>query len=414
MENSILILGAAALQVPLIKYVKNQGYNVIVVSIPGNYPGFSIADKCVYCDIRDVDSILNAVSNDEILAVLTDETDIAVPTVAILAEKLGIAGNDPKIAEIYANKYLMRQQCRAIGVSVPRFFHASTLNEIIANYDSIRYPAIMKPEDNQGSRGIYVINDKQEILSHFDESIKYSKTGYIIVEEFFKGKEVVVEGFVSNGEYMNFGIAERRYFDLEDVLIPCQTIFPAVVSDAIRNKLIHAERDLHSFLNPSFGMIHSEYLINEKTNEYILVETALRGGGVYISSHLIPYYTGIDNYKLLFNAALGKQISLGDAEKERNTAASAYVCFSLPAGEVISVNGVQEVHSNPSVKVCDIEDLREGSIVEKMINKTQRLGPIILVADNRELLETEIKKIQKTLNIKVKTSGGDEAEIIWK
>jgi carbamoyl-phosphate synthase large subunit len=414
MEKSVLILGAAALQVPIIKYVKERGYNVIVVSIPGNYPGFKLADKSVYCDVRDVDSIMEAIKDDQILAVLTDETDITVPTVALLADKLGLAGNDPHIAEIYANKFRMRQQCQKVGVSVPRFFHASTMEEVAAKYESISYPAIMKPEDNQGSRGIYILYSKEEIALHFAESINFSKTRNVIVEEYFKGKEVVVEGFVYNGQYLNFGIAERRYFDIDELLIPCQTIFPAIINDEMQRTLIQSECKLHASLKPSFGMIHSEYLINEDTNEYILVETALRGGGVYISSHLVPYYSGINNYELLFDAALGKTISLEEAELQRETAASGYVCFTLPEGEIISVEGVKELRNIPSVKVSDVEELQVGTHVGKMVNKTQRLGPIILKADNRETLEQEIIKIQNTLTIRVKSNAGLTSEIIWK
>lgn len=409
----MLILGAAALQVPIIRYVKQHGYNVIVVSIPGNYPGFDIADKCVYCDVRDVDSILEAISEDDIKAVLTDETDIAVPTVAVLAKKLGVVGNDPTIAEIYANKYKMRQKCHDIGVSVPRFFHASSIDEVHANMDNICYPAIMKPEDNQGSRGIHIIHDRCEILTHFDDSVKYSKTGHVIVEEYFRGKEVVVEGFVYNGDYLNFGIADRRYFDIDDLLIPCQTIFPAIITDEMRNKLLQSERNIHASLCPSFGMIHSEYLINEETGEYILVETALRGGGVYISSHLVPYFSGINNYDLLFNAALGNKISLVDADRTRKNAASGYVCFALPAGEITSVDGINELNNVPSVKVCDVSELKEGTTVIEMVNKTQRLGPIILAAEDRSALEDEIKKIQNILKVIVDPLFKGDSQIIW-
>jgi hypothetical protein len=49
-----------------------------------------------------------------------------------------------------------------------------------------------------------------------------------------------------------------------------------------------------------------------------------------------------------------------------------------------------------------------------MVNKTQRLGPIILKADNRETLEQEIIKIQNTLTIRVKSNAGLTSEIIWK
>lgn len=413
MGNSVLILGAAALQVPIIKYVKSKGYNVIVVSIPGPYPGFELSDKCVYCDIRDVDSILEAVKEDDIKAVLTDETDMAVPTVAELSKRLNLPGNDTDVALAYSNKFRMRQECEKAGVSIPKFFHASSKEEIEKKYDSISYPAIVKPEDNQGSRGIHIVRHREEVIESFEDAVRFSKTGHVIVEEYFQGNEFVVEGFVYNGQYLNFGIGERKYFDIEGLVIPSQTIFPCNLSSNLMDKLIDAERKLHAHLKPSFGMVHSEYLVNEQTNEYILVETALRGGGVYISSHLVPLYSGISNYDMLFNCALGKSISLSEIEKERHNAASAYVCFSLPEGEIVSVEGVADILQNPSVVHCDLASLKVGSHVEKMINKTQRLGPIILTGANRESIETEIEKLRHTLRIVVKVCDGSLRNIIW-
>ena len=413
MENSVLILGAAALQVPIIKYVKSKGYKVIVVSIPGDYPGFELADKCIYCDIRDVEGILASVTNDDIRAVLTDETDMAVPTVAELAKRLCVAGNNPAIANAYSNKYQMRQECLKAGVSVPCFFHASTIEEVKAKCDTLTFPVIMKPEDNQGSRGIYVVNDVNEIVPHFKEAVNFSKTGNVIFEEFFKGKEYVVEGFVCNGEYMNFGIGQRKYFDIKGTVIPSQTIFPSNLPQEFIDMLLEAERKIHSHLKPSFGMIHSEYLVNEDTHKYILVETALRGGGVYISSHLIPLYSGINNYDLLFGCALGNTVSLTEVEKTRKNKASAYICFTLPEGEIISVEGVEEVRNLSSVKICDIDDIIIGSNVKKMTNKTQRLGPIIVTASDRTAIEKEIRKIQNILKIEVRSTDGSLQNIIW-
>ena len=56
--KKILILGAGIYQVPLIKKAKEMGLYTIVASIPGNYPGFSYADKVVYENTTSADAIL--------------------------------------------------------------------------------------------------------------------------------------------------------------------------------------------------------------------------------------------------------------------------------------------------------------------------------------------------------------------
>lgn len=412
-KNSVLILGASTLQVPLINFIKNSGYRVIVVSIPGDYPGFKIADRCIYEDVRNGEAIAKQLNDEHIVSILTDETDISVPTVAYLANKFQLPGNLESTAEVYSNKYLMRSACSKVGVPVPKFMRLSCVSDAMKENFELNFPVVMKPEDSQGSRGIYVAYTKNEIINFFELSKKFSKTGNVIVEEFFGGREVVVEGFVSDGDYLNWGIADRRYFGIKDVFIPSQTIFPSNLPEDFQGKLIEAEEKLHKYLRPSFGMIHSEYIINEKSGEFILVETALRGGGVYISSHLVPLYTGFNNYKLLFDYSLGRKYDLKQIQSKLQRKASAYVCFYLPEGRVIDIEGKDELISQTGIIRADLENIYVGMEVQPLINKTMRLGPIIIEGKNRTDVDAKIKVLKKLLQIKVLKTDNSYGEIIW-
>ena len=42
--KKLMIMGAGIYQVPLIKRAKEMGIYTIVVSIPGNYPGFELSE----------------------------------------------------------------------------------------------------------------------------------------------------------------------------------------------------------------------------------------------------------------------------------------------------------------------------------------------------------------------------------
>lgn len=410
----IVVLGASDLQLPLIEKVKGKGFQVIVVSPYGKYPGLQIADKCLYFDIRDFLNIYEAIKGEKIEAILTDQTDMSVPTVAYLTEQLNLPGNKLDSAIVYSNKFHMRQACQKLGISVPNFIHVNNKKELVQSVNNITFPAIMKPEDNQGSRGIYKIYSIEDILNHWDSSISYSKTEFVIIEDFFEGKEVVVEGFVKNGEYLNWGIGDRKYFEISEKFIPSQTLFPSYISDEMKSKLIDAEIQLHKAIKPSFGMIHSEYLINEETKEYRLVETALRGGGVYISSHLIPLYTSVDNYEILLNCALGKNVCLNNIKKQFKYASSAYMCFYLPEGEIISIKGIDELKKIKEIKKMDLDNLKIGFCIHEIENKTMRLGPIIIGASSRFEIEKIMQKIKDTLKIKVRTIDGSlKEDVIW-
>ena len=67
---NILVLGAGVYQVPLIECIHRMGHRAIVASIPGNYPGFALADSIAYVDTRDKDRLLEVAHEYEVKAVL--------------------------------------------------------------------------------------------------------------------------------------------------------------------------------------------------------------------------------------------------------------------------------------------------------------------------------------------------------
>ena len=64
--KKLLILGAGIYQVPLIKKAQEMGIYTIVTSIPGNYPGFAIADKVYYENTTDYEAILKIARDEKI------------------------------------------------------------------------------------------------------------------------------------------------------------------------------------------------------------------------------------------------------------------------------------------------------------------------------------------------------------
>ena len=70
--KKLMILGAGVYQVPLIKRAKEKGLYTIVVSIPGDYPGFKLADKIYYENTTDCEKILEIAQKENIDGIATD------------------------------------------------------------------------------------------------------------------------------------------------------------------------------------------------------------------------------------------------------------------------------------------------------------------------------------------------------
>ena len=88
----LLVIGAGINQLPIIKAAKSIGCYVYVVTIPGDYPGIEVADEWINKDIFDKDGIVELFKDGlkPIDGVVSDQSDMAAPIVAYVAEKLGL------------------------------------------------------------------------------------------------------------------------------------------------------------------------------------------------------------------------------------------------------------------------------------------------------------------------------------
>ncbi|MFX1501267.1 MAG: hypothetical protein ACFFDH_09935, partial [Promethearchaeota archaeon] len=237
------------------------------------------------------------------------------------------------------------------------------------------------------------------------------KCGYIIIEEYFIGKEIVIEGFVTDYKYHDLVIGDREYFNLPNLFIPSQTFFPSNLGIELQNKITEANKSLIDNFKPRFGITHSEFIVNEDTGEFRLVETAIRGGGVYISSDLIPLGCGVDVNDLLIDIVTGNEETV-NFEDEIIQQGSGYICFYLPKGIIKSIHGVQKIRQIKEVHKIYLDDICIGQKTDNILDKTMRLGPILIKGINRLACNDTVDKIKNILNIKVETNFGTKG-ICW-
>ena len=410
--KKLLIIGAGIGQINLVKKAKELGCHVTVVTIPGNWPALELADDVWYIDIYDRDKIVERAKHENISAVTSDQNDLMMPTVAYVAEKLGLPGNTFEQVNSYCNKNTFRKNCDLIGVPSPKHIEVNDINFDFSSFDC-KMPWIVKPADSQSSIGVRRVDSINEVKPALKDAIMSSRTHSAIVEEFFFGKELVCEGFIENGKYFNLGFADRKYFNLDNLMIPSQTLFPSIIEDKIKEKIINYESRMAAYIKPSFCITHSEYLYNELTGEIRIIETALRGGGVFISSHLIPYSTGIDINDILLKKVLGIYVDVYGQFMNKKSLAAGYVCFYLEDGIIDSIEGIEKIKSMPFVKMMKISDIQPGLKANKITYKGDRRGPFIVCGNTRKELENNILKIQNTFCVSIKNKDIVCSGIIW-
>lgn len=411
MKQKLLVIGAGIGQIPLIRKAKTRGLYVICVTIPGNWPAAALADETWYLDIYDRETIVERAKREGITAVISDQNDLMVPTVAYVAEKLGLPGNCFEQVWTFCNKNRFRAFCETCGVPVPKHTAIDAPDFDFASFDA-PLPWIVKPADSQSSKGVQKIDSIEQARPALIAALAQSKTKTAILEQFFPGKELPVEGYVADGAYYPLMIGDQLDFELNGLMIPAQRKYPSVAPTEVQAKIYDCEQKLARALNAPFAITHNEYLYNEN-GDICIIEGALRGGGVYISSDLIPLATGIDVNDVLLRQALGENVDVAAEMTKRKNAASAYVCFCLREGVVTKVEGMDKLKAMPFVKGVYLDSMKVGETSKKVVDKSMRYGPILVAGKDREDLQKHIDEIEQTLRVFIKKDGVMQEGVIW-
>lgn len=155
--KTIMVVGGGQWQLPLIAKAKHLGHRVINSNLYEDSPGFAVADVGRVADVLDRVANLAIAREFEPDAIVTDQSDIAVPTVAYLCETLGLPGIGSAGAQRFTDKTLMRACCHDHGFPHPRFMVCRDFNELQDFFDTSDGSVIVKPANNQGSRGVVQI-----------------------------------------------------------------------------------------------------------------------------------------------------------------------------------------------------------------------------------------------------------------
>lgn len=408
--DTVLVIGAGRGQIPIMNLCHKYGFKVCAVSPKGNYPGINIADEVLFEDVKNKESILEYAKNNSIKAVLTDQLDEGVLTAAFVSENLGLKGISYSTALKFTNKFIMRKEAEKLGINVPKCISAQSLDEAKIKLKNFNFPVMMKPVDSAASRGVYRIDSLTDLENKFCDSVAFSKSKTVIIEEFIIGQEYVVEAYTSEYNVKNLVVGHRDYFDIKNVFIPNATVFSDSNSanSIIENRLKKINEKIVKGFSLRFGITHGEYLYNKEQDKIYLVEIAARGGGVFISSDLIPAACGVNANDLLVREVLGFDNEAIDLKN----GSSAYFCYMLPKGKVLSISGKEDVKKLKEVNKAFFDNVGIGMEIGDITDKSSRKGPILVQGYNKESCYEVIEKVKQLLDIKVDTIDGVRG-IIW-
>ncbi len=387
--KTVLFVGAGRHQRRAILRAKELGLRVAAVDGDPDALGLREADIARVVDFADVQAVLRAVRRLRIDGVLTISADRAVPVVAAVAEALGLPGIGVRAAHLMTHKVAMRRELADAGVPQPRFAALRRLSERRRAADEVGFPAVLKPADSGGQRGVFRVESLDEVESHLHEALAASPTGEAILEEFVDGTEMNGIVIARAGETIPLTLSDRLRppgigFGVGWIHVYPATVFGDQLAESERVAL-HAVRALGLRTGIAFPQ-----LIAAAGGRVVVVECAARVPGGQMAD-LVRHAVGVDLIEVQLRMALGEE--LPDElvlPKFRQPLAVRFLTASpgpLPLGRVRRVGSLEKVLAFPGVVQAETY-LEPGEVIRPVRLDDDRRGFVIAVADtNLEALE---------------------------
>jgi len=391
MKNKILIINIGWEQEPLIERLFLMGFEVFAVHYNDNYNKQYPFSKVLISDLRDLEKILEFALEIQPQAVISDECDYSNFAQAIVANTLGLPGPKIEQAQISANKYLQRLKAQSAGVLVPAFKLASNINDLNAFIAEYGFPVIIKPIDNRGSFGVTKVNDENGLQGAFISALVNSFSRLVLIEKFIEGYEITVDGYCFEGTPHTLSVAKKSKEGL-NIQVSMDIKYPGDIPVEVYNTAVKNNEYVTSALGYDFGMTHSEYIIDNQ-NDIYLVESANRGGGVYTSEIIVPTVSGIDVLGAYINDCTQGSGKVHFVSPQQNSVILKF--FSFSPGRIKAIKGIEELTRTKGVLKFRLA-VNVGDEILPIKNDGNRHGFIIYTTtgDLRSEVKDIIEKIQ--------------------
>ncbi|MBO4250837.1 MAG: ATP-grasp domain-containing protein [Paludibacteraceae bacterium] len=302
--KTIAIIGASYLQQPIVERAKQMGLRTICFSWPQGAVCKELCDVFYPVSITEKEEILRICQAEHIDGICTIGSDVAAPTVAYVAEQMGLPGNTYEAAVRAHDKHQMREALVAAGVDCPKYIVESQKSKVEST--GLELPLIVKPSDRSGSLGVKKIEQWEDLEAAVQEAEKLSIAGEALVEEYIDGREISVETISQHGQHFDLQITDKVTTGAPH-FVELAHHQPSSLPEEVQARIFTITHRALDALGLTDGAAHSEYKITA-SDRIVVMEIGGRMGGDFIGSHLVRLSTGYDFLQGVIEVALGQPI----------------------------------------------------------------------------------------------------------
>jgi biotin carboxylase len=331
-------------------------------------------------------------------------------TAALVARGLGIRYNHPISVEACRSKLRMREVFRDAHLPVPWFRSVALDPPPEPALLGITYPCVLKPLSLSASQGVVRANSREEFVagaarlkrllqSPEIRALREPNLDQMLVEEYVPGREVAVEGLLSEGVLRILAIFDKPdplegpYF--EETIYVTPSRLPAAEQSAIHRSMAGATRAL----GLTHGPVHAEFRLNEMG--VLCLEVAPRPIGGLCARSLHFNFTADQRVIGLEELLLRHALDLPGNEAVREAGASGVMMIPVPRSGIFkSVDGQAEARRVSAVTDIEIT-ARIHDYLAAWPEGSSYLGFIFARATAPAAVEAALRSAHRTMHFQI-------------
>jgi biotin carboxylase len=386
--KTVLFVGAGRHQRRAIERVRELGVRVAAVDRNADAPGLAAANVPEVVDFADESAVVDVARRHNIDGVLTVSADRAVPVVAAVAEDLGLPGIGRETAHLMTHKIAMRRRLAEAGVSQPEFAAIRTLQEARTAVETVGLPAVLKPANTGGQRGLFLLQYPDELETHLHAALAESPTQEAIIERYHDGLELNGLAIARGGHVESLTLSDRLRPPGVGFGVGWIHVYPTTLfGDALAQAEDLVVRAVHA-LGLRDGIAFPQLLASPDGLRVIEVAARIPGGEM---ARLAAHAVGVDLVEVALRQALGEDVpdALVRAQFQQPLAIRFLTAEPgpLPSGTVRRIGSLEKVLAFPGVVEADTY-LSVGETINPVRLDGDRRGYVIATGDtNLEALE---------------------------
>lgn len=399
--KKLLILGANAETIPIVKKAQEMGVKVVVVDHIPNSSSKAVADEFYDINGKDVNKIVEIMKENGIDGVLLGVADPLMDSYVEICKVMSL----PCFAQgetigFFRNKNEFKHLCQESGLRVPKeYFSCKNIKEI--NKQEIMYPIVVKPAQSRGGKGCSYCKNELDLESSFKKAQISSENGVVLGEEYIDSEDVVATFVFREKKAKLLALYDRKMLKSTDRLgtVTYEQIFPSKYTDYFLVNKLACFQNMFESLGICKGVVNIQMFVHK--GEFVLYDPdGIINGGICNQISDVVY--NVDLLGDFIRFALGKDGFCDAAEingrPKKHFATRIWIL--LKPGQIEKIEG-RDLLESKDYLIDSLWRLSEGDCITEEMRFTEKatLARVTVIGSSQEEVEKRTEEVRSLVKV---------------